>query len=65
MYNTKHHQYWNKRREEERKQKEEEEKNKAIKNINIEGEKDKCSKEEIEYIKKLAEENKGDFIISK
>ena len=35
------------------------------KTTNIEGDKDKCTKEELEYIKKLAEENKGDFILSK
>ena len=34
-------------------------------NINIEGDKDKCTKEELEYIKKLANENKGDFVLSK
>ena len=32
---------------------------------NIQGDKDKCTKEELEYIQKLANEHKGDFILSK
>ena len=67
MYNNKHHQYWQKMQEMENKKKEEEEmkKKKEDKTTNIEGDKDKCTKEELEYIKKLADENKGDFILSK
>lgn len=73
MYNTKHHQYLAKRREMELKQKEEEERKNKIKNEennnektdNIQGDKDKCTKEELEYIQKLANEHKGDFILSK
>ena len=73
MYNTKHHQYWAKRREMEEKKKEEEMKNKTKNDENnnekmddnIQGDKDKCTKEELEYIKKLANEHKGDFILSK
>ena len=79
MYNNKHHQYWAKRREMENKKKEEEmkkkneEKNNDDKNNNsdnnnkskISGDKDKCTKEELEYIKKLADEHNGDFILSK
>ena len=67
MYNNKHHQYLQKMQEMENKKKEEEEMKKKTehKTTNIEGDKDKCTKEELEYIKKLAEENKGDFILSK
>ena len=67
MYNNKHHQYWQKREEMENKKKEEEEmkKKKEDKTNDIQGDKDKCTKEELEYIKKLANENKGDFILSK
>ena len=74
MYNNKHHQYLEKMREMEEKKKEEEMKSKNKENnninnnnnnINIQGDKDKCTNEELEYIKKLANENKGDFILSK
>ena len=67
MYNNKHHQYLQKMQEMENKKKEEEEMKKKTdhKTTNIEEDKDKCTKEELEYIKKLAEENKGDFILSK
>ena len=67
MYNNKHHQYLQKMQEMENKKKEEEKMKKKTdhKTTNIEGDKDKCTKEELEYIKKLAEENKGDFILSK
>ena len=73
MYNNKHHQYLAKLKEMEEKKKEEEMKNKKTENnknlnndnINIQGDKDKCTNEELEYIKKLANENKGDFILSK
>ncbi len=79
MYNNKHHQYWEKRREMENKKKEEEMKNKEKENnkdninkndnnnenVNIQGDKEKCTKEELEYIQKLANEHKGDFILSK
>ena len=66
MYNNKHHQYWQRMQEMENKKKEEEiKKKKEDKTTNIEGDKDKCTKEELEYIKKLADENKGDFILSK
>ena len=80
MHNNKHHQYLaklkemeEKKKEEEEKRKEEEEKkknnndknNNANNNVNIQGDKDKCTKEELEYIKNLANNNKGDFILSK
>ena len=65
----------NKRKEEEMKNTNNDEKNKNDKNKNnngndnkkseISGDKDKCTKEELEYIKKLADEHKGDFILSK
>jgi hydroxymethylpyrimidine pyrophosphatase-like HAD family hydrolase len=65
----------NKRKEEEMKNANNDEKNKddKYKNNNdndnkkseISGDKDKCTKEELEYIKKLADEHKGDFILSK
>ena len=72
MYNNKHHQYMAKLREMEEKRKEEEKKKNE--NINLNGinnnnnnldDKDKCTKEEIEYIEKLAKEHKGDFILAK
>ena len=69
MHNNKHHQYLRRMEELEKKIKEEEMKEKNNENnnnnINIEGDKDKCTKEELEYIKKLANENKGDFVLSK
>ena len=80
MYNNKHHQYLaklkemeEKKKEEEEKKKEEEEKKKKNSdknniinnNVNIQGDKDKCTKEELEYIQNLANNNKGDFILSK
>ena len=34
-------------------------------NTKVEGDINKCTKEELEYIEKLANENKGDFILSK
>lgn len=70
MYNNKHHQYMAKLKEMEEKRKEEEKKqsgninSNAINNNNLE-DKDKCTKEEIEYIEKLAKEHKGDFILAK
>ena len=70
MYNNKHHQYMAKLKEMEEKRKEEEKKQRgninsnAINNNNLE-DKDKCTKEEIEYIEKLAKEHKGDFILAK
>ena len=71
MYNNKHHQYMAKLKEMEEKRKEEEKKKNE--NINANGinnnnldDKDKCTKEEIEYIEKLAKEHKeGDFILAK
>ena len=70
MYNNKHHQYMAKLKEMEEKRKEEEKKQNG--NINSNGinnnnldDKDKCTKEEIEYIEKLAKEHKGDFILAK
>ena len=75
LYNDKHHQYIAKLKELEEKRKEEENKNlnNNINNINANGinnnnldDKDKCTKEELEYIEKLAKEHKGgDFILSK
>ena len=73
MHNSKHHQYLARMKEIENKKKEEEMKNKKDsgnkhKNDNnnvIHGDIDKCTKEELEYIKKLANENKGDFVYSK
>ena len=74
-HNNKHHQYWEKIREMERKKKEEEMKKKNNENNeNNKGnnkednnfdDKDKCTKEELEYIEKLAKEHKGDFILTK
>ena len=70
MYNNKHHQYMAKLKEMEEKRKEEEKKqsgninSNAINNNNLD-DKDKCTKEEIEYIEKLAKEHKGDFILAK
>ena len=71
MYNSKHHQYLRKLQEMKEKRKEEEKKKNE--NINANGvnnnnldDKDKCTKEEIEYIEKLAKEHKeGDFILAK
>ena len=74
MYNSKHHQYLRKIKEMEEKMKEEKNKNNSANdnNINANGvndinlyDKDKCTKEELEYIEKLAKEHKGDFIIAK
>ena len=70
MYNNKHHQYMAKLKEMEEKRKEEDKKqsgninSNAINNNNLD-DKDKCTKEEIEYIEKLAKEHKGDFILAK
>ena len=74
-HNNKHHQYWERIREMERKKKEEEMKKKNNENNeNNKGnnkednnfdDKDKCTKEELEYIEKLAKEHKGDFILTK
>ena len=74
-HNNKHHQYWEKIREMERKKKEEEMKKKNNENNennndnnkenNNFDDKDKCTKEELEYIEKLAKEHKGDFILTK
>lgn len=73
MHNSKHHQYLARMKEIENKKKEEEMKNKKDSgnkhkddnNNVIHGDIDKCTKEELEYIKKLANENKGDFVYSK
>ena len=70
MYNNKHHQYMEKLKEiEENKKKEKNENNNinrnALNNKDILDDKDKCTKEELEYIEKLAKENKGDFILAK
>ena len=76
LYNDKHHQYLAKLQEMEEKRKNEENKNlnnNNVNNINANGinennldDKDKCTKEELEYIEKLAKEHKGgDFILSK
>jgi len=68
MYNNKHHQYLAKLKEQE------EQRKKNNDNINKNGinndnnnldDKDKCTKEELEYIEKLAKEHKGDFILAK
>ena len=70
MYNNKHHQYMAKLNEMKEKRKEEEKKKNentnsyGINNNNLD-EGDKCSKEELEYIEKLAKEHKGDFILAK
>jgi hypothetical protein len=74
-HNNKHHQYWERIREMEKKKKEEEMKKKNNENNeNNKGnnkedsnfdDKDKCTKEELEYIEKLAKEHKGDFILTK
>ena len=70
MYNNKHHQYMAKLKEMKEKRKEEEKKkneninSNGINNNNLD-EGDKCSKEELEYIEKLAKEHKGDFILAK
>ena len=70
MYNNKHHQYMAKLKEMKEKRKEEEKKkneninSNGINNNNVD-EGDKCSKEELEYIEKLAKEHKGDFILAK
>ena len=70
MYNNKHHQYMAKLNEMKEKRKEEEKKkneninSNGINNNNLD-EGDKCSKEELEYIEKLAKEHKGDFILAK
>jgi hypothetical protein len=76
MYNNEHHKYWAKIKEMENKKKEEEMKknentnnnntsNNTSDNTKIEGDINKCTKEELEYIEKLANENNGDFILSK
>ena len=73
MYNSKHHQYLRKLQEMKEKAKEDEKKsNEKVNNLNAMGvndnnfdDKDKCTKEELEYIEKLAKEHKGDFILAK
>ena len=76
MYNNKHRQYLEKLKEAKEKM-EKEKMDKEKNNINAIGvnsnenniedkeDKNKCTKEELEYIEKLAKEYKGDFIISK
>ena len=71
-HNSKHHQYWRRIKEMEEKKKEEEMKKKQEEDLNKnnnEGknmdDNNKCTKEELEYIEKLAKEHKGDFILTK
>ena len=70
MYNNKHHQYLAKLKEQEEKRKKNNNENINKNGINkdynnILDDKDKCTKEELEYIEKLAKEHKGDFILAK
>ena len=69
MYNNKHHQYLAKLKEQEEQRKKNNEDNinkNGINNYNNNlDDKDKCTKEELEYIEKLAKEHKGDFILAK
>ena len=69
MYNNKHHQYLAKLKEQEEKRKKDNNDNINKNGINNDNnnldDKDKCTKEELEYIEKLAKEHKGDFILAK
>ena len=69
MYNNKHHQYLAKLKEQEEQRKKNNEDNINKNGINNDNnnldDKDKCTKEELEYIEKLAKEHKGDFILAK